>query len=115
MAKVLNLDALAQKEAREVVIGGKAHAVKPMSVGDYVSIGALAAKMEKEKDPAKQLDASISLLTFALPTADKKDLLNLSLPQLTALTAFVRGDTPEDILGEGAEPVGEAETDTTGK
>lgn len=98
MAKVLNLDALGKKEVREIVIGGKTHAVKQMSVGDFVNVTKLANKMESEKDPAKQLEASVGLLTLALPTVKKEDLMGLSMAQLTALGAFVRGEDPASIV-----------------
>lgn len=103
MAKILNLDALAAKEVREVVLGGTTHQIKEMSVEDFIEINKSAQKLEGVTDMAVQISETINILQRAIPTVDKNALMDLSFEQLTALSAFVRGDDPEQIAGAESE------------
>lgn len=100
MAKILNLDELGKKEVRAIVIGGKEHEIKEMSVEDFIEVTKSAEKLEKTTDPAEQIQETVNMLQRALPTVDRKDLLALSFEKLTALGAFVRGDDLESIIGK---------------
>lgn len=97
MAKVLNLDAVGAKEARELHLEGKAYAVREMSVGDFIETSRIAKKLEGETDFAVQMLESIKLIQRAVPDIDVAALERLNLEKLFAISRFVRGDDPEDI------------------
>lgn len=102
MTKLLNLDQLNAKEVREVQIGGATYQIKEMSVEDFIETTRVAEEMEKEESYAKQLHATVKLVKRAIPSIDETVLLGLSLDQLRALTAFIRGEDPAQIVGEQA-------------
>jgi CCR4-NOT transcriptional regulation complex NOT5 subunit len=98
MTKLLNLNQLSPKEVREVQIGDKTYSLKEMSVEDFIETTKVAEAMESETSYAKQLTATITLVKRSIPEIDETILLNLSLEQLQALTAFIRGASPEELI-----------------
>jgi uncharacterized protein with von Willebrand factor type A (vWA) domain len=100
MTKLLNLDQLNAKEVREVQIGGTMYQIKEMSVEDFIETTRVAEEMEKEQSYAKQLQATVKLIKRAIPNIEESLLMRLSLDQLRALTAFIRGEDPTKIVEE---------------
>jgi hypothetical protein len=98
MTKLLNLNQLSPKETREVQIGDRVYAIKEMSVEDFIETTKVAEAMETETSYAKQLHATIGLVKRSVPDIEESLLLRLSLEQLRALTAFVRGEDPERLV-----------------
>ncbi|MFT4064272.1 hypothetical protein [Paraburkholderia sp.] len=97
MAKILNLDALSQGEAREVVIGGVAYEVPDMTVENFVETTRVAQKLAADESAtvADQVEAAVDMVARCIPTAEVAVLRNLSLQQLNAITAFIRGEDVE--------------------
>lgn len=102
MAKVLNLDALAPKEVRELHLAGKVYVVREMSVGDFIEGSRLAESLEGETSVAAQMEASVKLIKHSIPDIDEDTLKRLNFDQLSAVAKFVRGEDPTEG-GEGAE------------
>lgn len=102
MTKLLNLNQLAAKEVREVQIGEKTYTIKEMSVEDFIETTRVAEEMEKETSYAKQIEATVKLIKRAIPELDPQAVMGLSLDQLRALTAFIRGEDPTKLV-EGAQ------------
>ena len=100
MTKLLNLNQLSPKEVREVRIGDKLYSIKEMSVEDFIETTRVAEAMETEMSYAKQLNATIGLVRRSIPDISESVLLQLSLEQLRALTAFVRGEDPEKLVNQ---------------
>lgn len=98
MTKLLNLDQLNAKEVREVQIAGTTYQIKDMSVEDFIETTRVAEEMEQETSYAKQLQATVKLIKRAIPSIDEGVLMQLSLDQLRALTAFIRGEDPAKII-----------------
>lgn len=99
MTKLLNLNQLSAKEVREVKIGETTYAIKEMSVEDFIETSRVAEEMENETSYAKQLQATIGLVKRAIPNIEASALLGLSIEQLKGLTAFIRGEDAETIVG----------------
>lgn len=100
MAKILNVDELAQEEARELVIKGVTYTVKSMDVDDFIEISTISAKLsESDMSVAEQMNASIKLIKRGIPEINESILRALKLPQLAAVAQFVRGVDPEIIMG----------------
>lgn len=98
MTKLLNLNQLSAIDAREVQIGEKTYTVREMSVEDFIETTRVAEAMESETSYAKQLEATMALIKRSIPEIDQGVLMSLSLEQLRALTAFIRGEEPEKIV-----------------
>jgi hypothetical protein len=98
MTKLLNLNQLAQKEVREVQIGDTTYAIKEMSVEDFIETTKVAEEMSAEASYAKQLEATVKLVKRSIPEIDAGLLMGLSLDQLRALTAFIRGEDVDKIM-----------------
>lgn len=98
MTKLLNLNQLSAKEAREVQIGEKTYAIREMSVEDFIETTRVAEAMEKETSYAKQLGETIKLLKRSVPDIEEAVLMQLSLEQLRALSGFVRGEDPAVLV-----------------
>jgi len=112
MTKLLNLNQLSNTAVREVQIGDKTYKIKEMSVEDFIETTRVAEEMEKEQSYAKQLKATVDLLKRSIPDIDDTTLVSLSLDQLRALTAFVRGADPEQIVAQAqAEAKAEGESE----
>lgn len=95
--KVLNVDKLAGKEGRELVISGKTHKVNGMTVGSFVE-GILAAEeLAKSDSLVAQVNATITMILRSVPTLERETLEGLELEQLQAIVAFVRGDEVEGV------------------
>lgn len=107
MTKLLNLNQLNPKEGREVQIGDKTYSVKEMSVEDFIETTQVAEQMESEPSYAKQIAATVGLVKRSIPDIDSAVLMSLSLEQLRALTAFIRGADPASIVGEAEASAGE--------
>lgn len=103
--KVLNLDKLTKSEGREVVIFGKTYIVEGMTVENFIETTNAAERLRGEVSLVKQIEATISMIVRSIPSVDRADLLKLSLDQLQAIVAFVRGDDVEGV--ESAKPATE--------
>lgn len=104
MAKILNLDNLAKKEVRELLLDGKTYKVREMSVEDFIETSRIAEKLESESSFAVQMEESIKLIQRAIPDIEPGVLKALSMEQLAALSQFVRGEDPAEIGTEAADP-----------
>ena len=108
--KILNLDKLAKKEGRELVIFGKTYAVDGMTVANFIETTRAAEALAGETSLVKQVEATIEMISRSVPSIEKAELQKLELPQLQAIVAFIRGDDVEgvessekDAAGEGGE------------
>lgn len=99
MAKVLNVDSLAPKEDRELVLGGKSYRVKEYSVEDFIEASRTAEKLEKDTSFANQMEESIRLIQRGIPDIDVAMLRRLNMEQLAAVSKFVRGEDVEEVVG----------------
>lgn len=102
--KALNLDALATVK-QTVTLHGVEHAVKDMSVQDFVAASQEAKRLEKLGDAVDMetnIKASIDHIKRVLPTIPAEQLQALSLQQLGVLVKFVNGTLEEE--GSKAEP-----------
>lgn len=96
--KVLNLDKFAVKqEQRKLVIGGKEYVVEPMTVENFIITTKAAESMQDRASVSEQVEATIDMIARSVPTIDRAVLNGLSLEQLQAIVAFVRGDEVEGV------------------
>jgi len=100
--KMLNLDKLGAAEQRELVLCGTTYAIGAMSVENFVATTRAAEKLGAEASIADQIEATVEMVKRAVPEIDAAVLSKLSLPQLQAIVAFVRGD---DVEGQEETPV----------
>lgn len=106
--KVLNLDKLAKKEGRELVIFGETYPVDGMTVANFIETTRAAEALAGETSLVKQVEATIDMISRSVPTVKKSDLEQLELAQLQAIVKFIRGDEVEGVeqreaaAGEGS-------------
>lgn len=107
--KVLNLDKLAKKEGRELVIFGKTYPVDGMTVANFIETTRVAETLAGETSLVKQVEATIDMIARSVPAIDKAELAKLELAQLQAIVRFIRGDDVEGVeqreaaAGEGSD------------
>lgn len=106
--KILNIEDLASKEVRVLRVNGVDHKVREMSVEDFIETTVAAERLEGEESIVKQLEATFDLILRAVPTIDRAVLKDMTLDQLQAMTAFIRGSDPDEIISR---LTGEAETE----
>ena len=87
--KLLNIDKLAEKTGKVVVIGGVQYGIVPISVGSFV-------KKTQEAEEYIILD----LISECIPSAPRLAIESLTLPQLQQIAEYIQSD---DV--EGAEDV----------
>jgi len=95
--KILNIDKLAKKEGREVVLFGKAHVVNGMTVENFIETTTVAEQLENEPSLVKQVQATVDMVLRSVPTVERKDLEMLELEQLQAIVSFIRGDAVDGV------------------
>lgn len=95
--KVLNLDRLAKKEGRELVIFGKTYSVDGMTVANFIETTRAAEALAGESSLVKQVEATIAMISRSVPSIEKSELEKLELAQLQAIVAFIRGDDVEGV------------------
>lgn len=107
MTKVLNLDALAEKEVRELSLRGKTYKVREMSVADFIATSRLAQEISDDASFAEQMEASVKLIQRAVPEISVEDLHTLNLEQLAAVAKFVRGEDIDELAQTEGQQEGE--------
>jgi hypothetical protein len=120
MTKVINLDQLETRKDKAVILKGKEHVMKTLTVKDYIlqlktqqeieKLSVKAASVEADVDTAdKLIELTVDALSQLFPSIDRDDLLALNMTQLNALRGLADSYTEE----EAPEP--EATGELTGK
>lgn len=108
--KILNIAELASKEVRVLRVNGVDHPVREMSVEDFIETTLAAERLDGEQSIVKQLEATFDLILRAVPTIEKDVLKGMTLDQLQAMTAFIRGGDPDEIIKRLTEDSPESES-----
>jgi hypothetical protein len=95
--KVLNLDKFVGAEKRQLVIGGVSYPVDEMTVENFIATTKAADAIKDTDSVAVQLDATIDMIVRSVPSLTRDALDGLSLAQLQAIVAFVRGDEVDGV------------------
>jgi hypothetical protein len=96
MAKILNVDGLAQ-EKKEIVLKGITHVIKEMSVEDFLVTMEAADKLEVDSSPKAQIDAIVAMVARAIPSLTDVEARALPFDQLNAIASFIRGEISDSI------------------
>lgn len=113
--KTLNLDSLGAKDKRELVLNGKSHEIKSMSVKTFIATTKIIENLKDDQSAAGQIGGTVAIIRQNVPTVSEDELLCLSLEQLKVLMEFVRGEDPEEIAEHDEVIEGAAAVDSEGK
>jgi hypothetical protein len=113
MTKVINLDQLETRKDKAVLLKGKEHIMKTLTVKDYIlqlknqqEIEKLSSEPEPTMETADRLiELTVDALHQLFPTISKEDLMSLNMDQLNAMRGLAEGYTEEEA--PEAEPTGE--------
>lgn len=102
--KLLNIDQLAEKTNKVVVIGGVEYAIQPISVGAFIKKTKEAEEYVKAgvDDPMKEVEIVIDLISQCIPAAPRYVIESLSLIQLQTISEYIQRDDvdgAEDVEG----------------
>lgn len=112
MTKIVNLDKLATKRDKVVVLGGVEHVMTTLTVKDYIQqmkasskISELVNSEEESIDHAEKImELTIEALTKLFPTISKEQFESMNMDQLTAIRElaedYTQDDAPEPEPGE---------------
>ena len=100
--KVLNLDKLATKQGRKLVIAGVSYPIEEMTVSNFIET-TKAAERIANAPVAEQIEATIEMVLRSVPTLSQDVLKGMSLDTLQVIVSFVRGDEVEEAEVEGGE------------
>ncbi|HCW5081457.1 TPA: hypothetical protein OXO77_002474 [Acinetobacter baumannii] len=89
--KLLNIENISVKSDRFIEIAGKKHELKIMSVGEFTQFVKDAREIAASRDPLRELEFAIKVVSSALPDVPVEEIEKLQLPQLQAIVAFVSG------------------------
>lgn len=98
--KILNLEKLSASEERVLKVGDKEYPVSPMTVSNFIETTRAAEKLESETSVVAQVEATVEMVLRSVPTITRDVLDQLSLEQLQAIVAFVRGDDVDGVESE---------------
>lgn len=103
MTKIVNLDKLATKRDKVVVLGGVEHPMKNLTVQDYVQQMKATQEIQNmvEEDNGietteKIMNLTIQALMFLFPTITKEQFESLNMDQLSAIRQLADEYTGED-------------------
>lgn len=104
MSKILNLDQFAPEE-RSVDFKGKRYAIRPATVEDFIRNTKRAQELARTKmDLPTQIEETAKMIAEMVPGLPVEEIKKLSLEQLAAFAAFVRG---EEVVVPGEANKGE--------
>lgn len=102
MKKVFNMD---EQYGRVLHIDGVDHKVNPVLLRDQIEGGFLQSvfarfpeKTETKDEIMSSLDLMKEIVMHYIPTLNEDDFLSMDMDALSAVSAYVRGDDPEDIV-----------------
>lgn len=106
MTKVLNLDALETEIEKSVTVDGVDHAMKPLSVEEFVNnmkeIEAIQAA-GAEITPSEAFERSLVMIVRAFPSLEEARVRKMTTPQIDALFAFVQGENDAEVARGASE------------
>lgn len=106
MTQILNLDKLETRKDKVVILNGKEHIMKTLTVKDYIEQMKSASKIDTltkdvDMNSANEiLDITIEALSKCFPTIQREEFEALTFEQLTAmreLTEKISDDDVEDL------------------
>lgn len=112
MTKIINLDQLATKRDKVVVLGGVEHVMATLTVKDYIQQMKASSEIENlisADEPSmdgieKVMELTIAALMKLFPTITKDQFELMTMDQLTAIRElaedFVQEEAPEPEVGE---------------
>lgn len=109
MTRVLNVDGLAQ-EKREIVLNGKTHEIKELSVDGFLATMDFAKSKEGDTSTGSGIDSAVHMILLAIPTLTVSDIRALPPQHMWAIVNFIQGDVPDEIK----QAVSEAKAAETG-
>jgi len=68
-----------------IVLKGKKHALKPLSVNDVIENGRAAERLEKATSETEQFEILIDMLARSFPTMEREAWAEMSVEQLQAV------------------------------
>lgn len=106
-AKMLNLDEVAAREERIVVLKGVEYPMKAVSVKDFIEMTKRGEEAdEKNMSFAESVEWLIDMVSKVFPTIPKDVLDDLTMPQLNAILELAKGEAEAE---EGDESEGKPE------
>jgi hypothetical protein len=97
--KILNIDEYVPAgtaEQRVLSVKGREHPILEMTIENFLVTTKEARRLEQSSAPVdEQIEATIEMIRRYVPTLAREDLIGYSLPKLSVMVAFVRGDDLE--------------------
>lgn len=118
MTQIVNLDKIETKREKIVILNGKEHFMRTLSVRDYIDQMKRSEQIEKltvEADAnsaSKVLELTIEALDKLFPTIGMDALKELTFEQITMLRRLADANSAEELEGEVNEGEAEGETDS---
>lgn len=113
MTKVLNLDKIETKRDKVVILNGKEHVMKTLTVKEYIESMKSAEKIDKLASKAdisnasQILELTLDALNKFFPTIKRTELEQLSYEQLTAIRQLAEDIGNSELTEEDGDDVGE--------
>lgn len=89
MTKLLNLDELPTAADVAIVLNGRRHVMKPMTLGDFIRQQKAAEALKGQNNVAAEIDTLIGVVVTAFPTLPRDEVEALDLGRLNAIFDFL--------------------------
>lgn len=99
MAKILNLDKLVETQRgnqRLLTINGVPYPIQDMSVDNFIQTTLDAERVAKDDSLAEQIKATADMICRSVPSLPRDVLGKYTLPVLSTIVQFVRGDEVDE-------------------
>lgn len=102
--KLLNIDQVAEKTNKVIILGGVQYDIMPISVGTFIKKTKEAEEYVKAgvNDPTREVEMVIDLISECIPGAPRYVIEALTLPQLQLISDYIQKDDvdgAEDVEG----------------
>jgi hypothetical protein len=95
MTKLLNLDELPTRFEKTIVLNGKRHEMRPLSVGQFIEQQKTARRLDGDADIGDAVEMIIETICGAFPTMTPEELRSITFDKLNAIFEFLRDQEPE--------------------
>lgn len=112
MTKIVNLDKLDTRKEKIVILNGKEHIMRSLTVREYIAQMKASEEISKLSDESDLSAASrifeitVEALHKVFPTIPLDELENLSMDQLTALKDLADDNATEEVADKEGEAKG---------
>lgn len=98
MTKILNIDTIAPKDSRQIVLNGVTYDLNVTTVENFLEIAKFEETIKASKSVNEQIELFVHLIGKFIPNLEASVLMKADLRQLQLIIDFIRDEIPEEMF-----------------